>query len=478
MLEGHSCLSAALLFGSCEQESNWYMNHWSSDEAKNSKRGMELESNEGEDDQFGARKFLKVSDACERVESIPKASPDLKLASEDGNIEGGDQVKVWNLLDAPEDLTQLTLSLPGQSNNRRHAGDNSDSDSDPFIHPIGRDLTIQCLIRCSRSDYGSVASLNSSFRSLIRSGEIYRWRRKEGVVEYWVYFSCQLLEWEAFDPNRSRWMHLPRMSSNECFMCSDKESLAVGTELLVFGKEMMSHVIYRYSILTNSWSSGMQMNAPRCLFGSASLGNIAILAGGCDSQGTILSSAELYDSEKGTWTPLPSMHKPRKMCSGVFMDKKFYVIGGVGGTDLKVLTCGEEFDLETKTWTEIPNMSPGAAREAEAPAGNEAPPLVAVVNNQLYAADYADMEVKKYDKDRKEWFTVGRLPERAASMNGWGLAFRACGDRLIVIGGPRAMGEGFIELNSWVPSEGPPQWDLLARKQSVNFVYNCAVMGC
>ncbi|XVE91461.1 hypothetical protein REPUB_Repub01dG0011900 [Reevesia pubescens] len=365
---------------------------------------------------------------------------------------------------------------------RRHAGDSS-SDLDALIQPIGRDNSISCLIRCSRSDYGSIASLNRSFRSLIRSGEIYKLRRQNGVIEHWVYFSCHLLQWEAFDPIRNRWMHLPRMPPNECFSFSDKESLAVGTELLVFGKEVTSQVIYRYSILSNSWTSGTSMNAPRCLFGSASLGEIAILAGGCDSQGNILNSAEMYNSETQQWETLPPMNKPRKMCSGVFIDKKFYVIGGTGGVgnDARVLTCGEEYDLETKKWTEIPNMSPGrsgAAGEAEMPAAAGAPPLVAVVNDELYAADHADMEVKKYDKERKSWLTIGRLPERAVSMNGWGLAFRACGDRLIVIGGPRALGEGFIELNSWVPSEGPPQWILLDRKQSGNFVYNCAVMGC
>ncbi|KAE8724620.1 F-box/kelch-repeat protein [Hibiscus syriacus] len=191
----------------------------------------------------------------------------------------------------------------------------------------------------------------------------------------------------------------------------------------------------------------------------------------------------MYNSETQKWETLPSMNKPRKMCSGVFMDRKFYVIGGVGGVgkDTRVLTSGEEYDLETKKWTEIPNMSPGrtgAAGEAEMPAAAGAPPLVAVVNDELYAADYADMEVKKYDKERNSWLTIGRLPERAVSMNGWGLAFRACGDRLIVIGGPRTSGEGFIELNAWVPSRGSPQWNLLARKQSGGFVYNCAVMGC
>lgn len=112
------------------------------------------------------------------------------------------------------------------------------------------------------------------------------------------------------------------------------------------------------------------------------------------------------------------------------------------------------------------------------PASSEAPPLIAVVNNELYAADYADMAVRKYDKTNGMWMTMGRLPERANSMFGWGLAFRACGDRLIVIGGPRNAGDGYIEINSWVPREGPPQWDLLGRKRSGSFVYNCAVMGC
>ncbi|QHO59525.1 hypothetical protein HN51_013722 [Arachis hypogaea] len=366
---------------------------------------------------------------------------------------------------------------PSDQQQENHSGDSSDSGS--LLPRMNRDSSIACLSRCSRSDYGSLASLNSSFRNIIRSGELYKWRRLNGIIEHWVYFSCALLEWEAYDPIRERWMHLPRMASNECFMCSDKESLAVGTELLVFGRELRSHVIYRYSLLTNSWSSGMRMNAPRCLFGSASLGEIAILAGGCDSEGRILDSAELYNSENQQWEMLPPMKKPRKMCSGVFMDGKFYVIGGIGGSESKLLTCGEEYNLQTRTWTEIPSMSPGRnARGAEMPATAEAPPLVAVVNNELYAADYADMEVKKYDKERKVWNTIGRLPERAVSMNGWGLAFRACGNRLIVIGGPRTQGGGFIELNSWVPSEGPPQWNLLARKRSGNFVYNCAVMGC
>ncbi|XP_057448265.1 F-box/kelch-repeat protein At1g26930-like [Lotus japonicus] len=482
MLDGRSCVVPRMFSSSCQTENNWsYMKDYLLDlDIKNGKRPMEIDA-EGEPQ---PRKCTKMLDSCQEVEIARvlfrqqslqgKDSVVPQMDSEQDNQLDGDSMDsdVQQLLHA-----EIFLSASDQNQQQHQAGDSSDSGS--LLPRMNRDSSIACLSRCSRSDYGSLASLNRSFQNIIRSGELYKWRRLNDIIEHWIYFSCALLEWEAYDPNRQRWMHLPRMASNGCFMFSDKESLAVGTELLVFGRELRSHVIYRYSLLTNSWSSGMRMNFPRCLFGSASLGEIAILAGGCDSEGHILDSAELYNSESQTWETLPNMIKPRKMCSGVFMDGKFYVIGGIGGSDSKLLTCGEEYNLQTRTWTEIPNMSPGrSTRGSEMPATAEAPPLVAVVNDELYAADYADMEVKKYNKDRKVWLTIGRLPERAVSMNGWGLAFRACGDRLIVIGGPRTHGEGFIELNSWVPSEGPPQWRLLARKRSGNFVYNCAVMGC
>lgn len=344
-----------------------------------------------------------------------------------------------------------------------HSGGGGD-----LIGEIGRDLSINCLLRLSRSEYGSVASLNHDFRSLVRGGEIYRLRRQNNIAEHWVYFSCNVLEWDAYDPYRKRWISVPKMPPDECFMCSDKESLAVGTELLVFG---MAHIVFRYSVLTNSWTRGEVMNSPRCLFGSASVGEKAYVAGGTDSLGRILSSAELYNSETHTWTPLPSMNKARKNCSGVFMDGKFYVIGGVTNNNM-ILTCGEVYDTQSKTWSVIENMSGGLNGVSGAP------PLVAVVKNELYAADYSEKDVKKYDKQNNSWITLGKLPERSVSMNGWGLAFRACGERLIVIGGPRTPVGGMIELTSWIPDDKPPVWNLMDRRPSGNFVYNCAVMGC
>ncbi|WOL02700.1 F-box/kelch-repeat protein SKIP11 [Canna indica] len=431
MLEDRPYLISRVFESTSDQESNWHYLAYHFHESLNSKKRLlngELEEEEEEEER-----------------SKRKKSP-----HQPGTPDIGDMNQPFDNSDDQK----------------------SDEDcSDPNIfNRLTRDLILSCFLLLSRSDYGAVASVNRAFRSMIQ--DLYKQRRLLGITEHWVYFSCTALIWQAFDPYRGRWIQVPPMPSSptEIFTLSDKESLAVGTELLVFGREVNSYVVLRYSILTNSWSPGVVMNSPRCLFGSASLRGKAIVAGGTNGCKT-LNSAELYNCDTQSWEPLPTMNKARKMCSGVFMDEKFYVIGGVS-SEGEALACGEEYDLERGSWREIPNMSAGLN------GGYGAPPLVAVVNNELYAAHYADKDLMKYNKENNTWITLGKLPERSDSMNGWGLAFRACGERLIVIGGRRGPRGGMIELNSWIPNGGPPEWNTIATMHSGDFVFNCAVMGC
>ncbi|KAE8702330.1 F-box/kelch-repeat protein [Hibiscus syriacus] len=331
-----------------------------------------------------------------------------------------------------------------------HGGQGSDNS---FIPGLNDDMALDILAWSSRSDYPNMACLNRKFRSLIGSGYLYKLRRQLGIIEHWVYLACNMMPWEAFDPMKQKWMRLPRIPCDDCFTCADKESLAVGTELLVFGREFSGFAIWMYSLITHNWSRCPLMNLPRCLFGSSSLGEIAIVAGGSDKNGNVLQSAELYNSELGTWQTLPDMNLPRKLCSGFFMDGKFYVIGGMSShTDC--LSCGEEYNIETRSWRRIENMYPGYNAGAFHPA-MRSPPLVAV-----------------------------RLPVRADSSNGWGLAFKACGKSLLVIGagGHAGRDDRVIILHSWDPEDGNkdgPEWNVLAVKERAGaFVSNCAVMGC
>ncbi|CAH8334693.1 unnamed protein product [Eruca vesicaria subsp. sativa] len=352
-----------------------------------------------------------------------------------------------------------------------------------LVTTLDDDALLSSLAHCSLSDFNSIALTSRAFRSFVKDKALYQLRRANGIVEHLIFFSCRRSEWEAYDPNRNRWLSVPKLPPvNDCF-CPEKNSLAVSTELLVFGNAATPHLSYKFSILTNEWTCGRKMNTLRSLFGSASLGEVAVVAGGCDRcEKKILSSAEIYNSESetGEWRVIRSMNKARMMCSSVFMDGNFYVIGGIGEGSSGMLTCGEVYDMKKKTWTLIPNMlsetSSGGDQTKET--FFAAPPIVAVVKDELYAANYAQQEVRKYDKRCNVWNKVGNLPERASFMKGCGMAFRACGDKLVVVKGP-TFGRGLIEISACVPREGESlHWRVLASKETGNCVYNCAVMGC
>ncbi|XP_031386501.1 F-box/kelch-repeat protein At5g60570 [Punica granatum] len=348
--------------------------------------------------------------------------------------------------------------------------------SDSLLPGLIDDVALTCFAWVCRCDYTSLACINTRFNMLIKSGILYGLRKQMGVVEHWVYLVCDPRGWEAFDPIRKKWMTLPKIPCDECFNHADKESLAVGSELLVFGRELLDFAIWKYNLVHRSWVKCEGMKQRRCLFASGSLGSIAIVAGGIDKKANVLKSAELYNSSSGRWEILPGMETPRRSCSGFFMDGKFYVIGGMSSpTDS--LTCGEEFDLETRKWRKIEGMYPNVSEAAQAP------PLVAVVDNQLYAVEHSTNMVKKYDKVKNTWDVLGRLPVRADTSNGWGLAFKACGKELLVVGGQRGPEGESIVLNSWCPESGVKdgllEWKVLGVKEHVGvFVYNCAVMGC
>ncbi|PWA69021.1 Galactose oxidase, beta-propeller [Artemisia annua] len=308
--------------------------------------------------------------------------------------------------------------------------------NDSLLPGMCDDVGLICLAWACRFDYASLAGLNMRFSRLMKSGYLYELRRQLGIIEHWVYMVSDPRGWEGFDP----------------------------------------FAIWKYSLVRRDWVKCEGMNHPRCLFGSGTLGSIAIIAGGSDQNGNILNSAELYDSSTGKWEMLPNMHSPRRLCSAFFMDGKFYVIGGMISPD-ESLTCGEEFDLKTKKWRKIEGMYPNVNKAAMAP------PLVAVVSDELYAVEYESNMVKKYDKEKNSWDVLGRLPVRADSSNGWGLAFKACGERLLVVGGQRGPEGEAIVLNSWSPKSGVKDgildWKVLGVKEHAGvFVYNCAVMGC
>jgi len=134
------------------------------------------------------------------------------------------------------------------------------------------------------------------------------------------------------------------------------------------------------------------------------------------------------------------------------------------------LTCGECYDIETKTWELIPDMIPQSITQA--------PPLVAVANNELYALEASTNQLKVYLKKSNKWKVLGEVPVRADCNSGWGVAFKSLGNELLVIG------RGIDSYHSIYTSHPDPNeqrvdWHFVTKVggSSGSFVFNCAVMS-
>ncbi|CAN6293643.1 unnamed protein product [Urochloa humidicola] len=181
---GDSCLAPRLSRGGCEMESQWAEGLV---EGGGRKRRVPEES----DDDVQEMDEVDCGGKRSKPPSPQPHTPDIRESHAPGR--------------------RRTAAARGEE----HSGGGGD-----LIGEIGRDLSINCLLRLSRSEYGSVASLNRNFRSIVRGGEIYRLRRQNNISEHWVYFSCNVLEWDAYDPYRELWISVPKMPRDECFLCS------------------------------------------------------------------------------------------------------------------------------------------------------------------------------------------------------------------------------------------------------------------
>lgn len=92
--------------------------------------------------------------------------------------------------------------------------------------------------RVPRSEYGKFSLVNKRFLSLLKSGEIYKIRRVNGIKEPTVFMLAAGQNWWAFDCQSKSLRGLPDLPGDYAFHHADKETLCVGTQLLVAGKDL------------------------------------------------------------------------------------------------------------------------------------------------------------------------------------------------------------------------------------------------
>jgi len=94
--------------------------------------------------------------------------------------------------------------------------------------------------------------------------------------------------------------------------------------------------------------------APRRGLAAALCAGKVYVIGGWDGT-AYLSTVEVYDVVKGTWTTAKSMPKPRCFAAAVSLGGKVYVAGGYYGS--YNLETVEVYDPNTDEWSALPSMS-------------------------------------------------------------------------------------------------------------------------
>ena len=389
-------------------------------------------------------------------------------------MEGEDEIEDLCRNDSKHGSKKRLVARVGGSS----SGEPQDADYS-VVASLSDELAL-ILARVPRSEYWKFTFVNKRFFSLLKSGELYKIRKEIGVKECSVFMLASgETSWWAYDRQFRSCKKLPILPSDVCFQTGDKESVCAGTHLIVSGKEFEGVVIWRYELAANKWFKGPNMINPRCLFASATCGTCAFVAGGIgmETNWKVLNSAEKYNPETKSWEPLPGMHRKRKLCSGFCMDNKFYVIGGTN-EEGKGLTCADVFDEKKNDWDLIPNILKDSPVST-----SQSPPLVAVVNNELYSLEASSNELKVYLKGSNSWKNLGPVPVKADVARGWGVAFKSLGDELLVIGASSNSyaGHGMTICTCFPkPQADELHWrslDKCCTNQMSHFILNCSVMG-
>ena len=149
---------------------------------------------------------------------------------------------------------------------------------------------------------------------------------------------------ELYDPTTNQWSRATQMSLDRIDHTS---TLLLNGKVLVVGGNGGLGPIYASTVLydpaTNTWAARANLGTQRAIHTATRLANGKVLVtGGRDVIGpasisSVTATAEVYDPESDTWTPVASMLHARLGHSATLLpDGKVLVVGGFDQTTLVV----------------------------------------------------------------------------------------------------------------------------------------------
>src|SRR5207249_4942115 len=122
--------------------------------------------------------------------------------------------------------------------------------------------------------------------------------------------------------------------------------------------------VYRYDTKRNTWSKLTTLpDGARGGAAVAVIGDALYVAGGArprpgETTSDTVSSLEIFDLRRGTWSQGPNLPTARTHVGGVALGGYFYVLGGssIAGFGGELLRTVERYDPRTSQWQMMPDM--------------------------------------------------------------------------------------------------------------------------
>ncbi|KAK3031499.1 hypothetical protein RJ639_036013 [Escallonia herrerae] len=361
--------------------------------------------------------------------------------------------------------------------NKRQRTLSSFCEENPRLIPsLPDEISIQILARLPRTCYLDVRSVSRNWKAALRSAELYKLRKEFGKTEEWLYLLTKTggdkLLWYALDPLSRKWQRLPLMPNVAMEDGSSRGLSAlrrwnvVGSSIKIadairgwlgrkdaldqipfcgcaiaavdgclyvlggFSKASAMSCVWRYDPVLNVWNEVSPMSVGRAYCKTGVLNNKLFVVGGV-SRGrgglTPLQSAEVFDPQTSSWSPVPSMpfSKAQVLPTAFLADLlkpiatgmtsyrgKLYVPQSLYCWPFFVDVGGEVYDPATNTWDEMPT-----GMGESWPARQAGTKLSVIVDGDLYALDPSSSldsaQIKLYDCQDDSWKVVeGDVPIR------------------------------------------------------------------
>eukprot|EP01048_Picozoa_sp_COSAG05_P005551 COSAG05_NODE_332_length_11268_cov_132.023726_7_plen_397_part_00 len=201
----------------------------------------------------------------------------------------------------------------------------------------------------------------------------------------------------------------------------------------------------RYDPDTNSWTPIASMGTARGDLGLTTFNNTLYAVGGYNTGNTLTTeynsatTAERYDPNTNSWTPIASMGTT--LTTLTTLSNNLYAVGGNDKYG-DPLTTAERYDPDTNSWTPIASM--GTARLGLG--------LTALTNNLYAVGGYDGNNIlntaERYDPDTNSWTPIASMGTAR-----WFLGLTTLNNNLYAVGGSGlTTAERYDpDTNSWTP---------------------------